>query len=232
MTIINKILNDESNSYIARKVKLLAIDDISINPLNKAPITNIDELSKTISEVGLKSPILVYKRDNSDYVIVNGERRYTAIKQLGWDRIPAIICEKPSSIIEEKLLILDTNAQRDISNKYKKIRAKEYEEIYLELSKSNNHIGNKRDWIGDHMNLSGRQVSRLLNDSDSKVANNSTNGLDNNVFKECSDDLSTYLGTKVQFNKNKFSISFNNIDDLKDILSKLNLHNCAEKLNF
>ncbi len=51
----------------------------------------IDELAKTIHTHGIIQPIVVRKVENGRYEIIAGERRYRAVKKLGWDTVPAII---------------------------------------------------------------------------------------------------------------------------------------------
>ncbi|MCK4796243.1 MAG: ParB/RepB/Spo0J family partition protein, partial [Spirochaetes bacterium] len=71
----------------------LAIDKIIPNP--DQPRKNFDEdllddLAQSIKNFGLIQPIVVVKKDNL-YEIIAGERRYRAAKQIGLDKIPAII---------------------------------------------------------------------------------------------------------------------------------------------
>ena len=47
-------------------------------------LTNIDELAESIHRIGLINPVVV----TDDFVLVAGERRYTAIGTLGWTSIP------------------------------------------------------------------------------------------------------------------------------------------------
>lgn len=179
MAVISGLLNDESKEYTNKRITLIPIDEIFPNALNHAPINNIDELAASIKETKLQTPLSVYKRANHDYVILNGERRYTALKKLNQYEVPVIVEPKPSSIFEERLIILDANAQRDETKEYKQQRALEYEELYIDLKKQNKILPGilKIDWIGTHMNLSGRQVQRYLQ-------SNQQHGHDVHVNKE------------------------------------------------
>jgi ParB family chromosome partitioning protein len=47
-------------------------------------VTNVEELADSINRIGLINPIVVTR----ELVLVAGERRLTAIRALGWDRIP------------------------------------------------------------------------------------------------------------------------------------------------
>ncbi|MEG0569985.1 MAG: ParB N-terminal domain-containing protein, partial [Erysipelotrichales bacterium] len=163
MAVIEDLLNGSSQMYSNTKITTLSIDDLNVNELNNAPIINIEELAHSIKENGLQTPLTCYKRDNHEYVLINGERRYTALKSLEIDDVPVIIIPKPDSILTEQLMIMDSNSQREESQEYRSLRAKEYAEIYLAL-KAEGRIQTgllKIDWIGMHMNISGRQVQRL-----------------------------------------------------------------------
>lgn len=94
----------------------LAIDKIIPNP--DQPRKNFDEdllddLAQSIKNFGLIQPIVVVKKDNL-YEIIAGERRYRAAKQIGLDKIPAII--KDISQKEELEMSLVENIQRENLN--------------------------------------------------------------------------------------------------------------------
>lgn len=77
------------------KIKLehIPIDRIDISKLNVRKTQRekgIGELAKSIEEIGLQQPIVVYKKGGR-YKLIIGQRRYRACKKLGWKEIPAII---------------------------------------------------------------------------------------------------------------------------------------------
>lgn len=221
MSVISDLINDKS--AMIQKITTLDIDDIHTNPLNKAPIINIDELMATIQENGLQTPLIVYKESNHHYVLINGERRYTAIKKLGHTEVSAVIINKPSSKVEERILILDANSQRDETTEYKQARAREYEELYTHVKSEGGIVPGtlKIDWIGQHMSLSGRQVQRLLSSkTKEKTPKEPTDLFEYNELKEY---LSGLLETKISFTKNKMSFHFNNTSDLNNILETLGI---------
>ena len=73
----------------------------------KIPVGDIDaddgieDLATSIKKFGLLQPITVYqKSDSKKYVILAGQRRYSAFVELnkkypgeGWDKIPAIVMD-------------------------------------------------------------------------------------------------------------------------------------------
>lgn len=70
----------------------------------------IEELAVTIEEHGLLQPIVVRKQ-GTGYEIIAGERRYRAVRSLGWETIPAIIKEMTDETTASLALI--ENLQRE-----------------------------------------------------------------------------------------------------------------------
>src|SRR4051794_38916321 len=72
----------------------------------------IDGLADTLSEVGQLHPIRV-RKEGDYYLIVDGERRYRAAKQLGWKTISCIVEQKDLSAGEVTQRQLIANCQRE-----------------------------------------------------------------------------------------------------------------------
>jgi len=70
----------------------------------------IEELAVTIEEHGLLQPIVVRKQ-GTGYEIIAGERRYRAVRSLGWETIPAIVKEMTDETTASLALI--ENLQRE-----------------------------------------------------------------------------------------------------------------------
>ena len=168
MTAITDLLNNASNESVNKKITVLPIDEIERNSLNNAPIEGIENLAELIKLQGLINPLIVYKVKNHQYRLIAGERRWTACKYLEYEEVAVIIVEKPVDEISERIMILDANSQRPEDTKdYKKKRAEEYGEIH-DLLKLGGKIQTgtlRQDWIGVHMGVSGRTISRYLNES-------------------------------------------------------------------
>jgi len=71
----------------------------------------IEELSRTIHTHGIIQPIVVREYDRGKYEIIAGERRWRAMKKLGWEEAPAII--KNMSDTETASVALIENLQRE-----------------------------------------------------------------------------------------------------------------------
>ncbi len=106
----------------------IALDKIVRNPYQpreKMPADGIEALSRSIKEQGVLQPIVVQPSDEG-YELVAGERRWTAARQAGLEKIPARIIQrrKPVELLE---IALVENLQRedlnplDIANGYHRL---------------------------------------------------------------------------------------------------------------
>lgn len=76
-----------------KQIQDLELDKITPNryqPRRTFSDESIQELAQTIDEEGLLQPIIV-REDGDGYEIIAGERRFRAVKSLGWEKIPAIV---------------------------------------------------------------------------------------------------------------------------------------------
>lgn len=56
---------------------------------DRQDLGNIDELAQSIAAVGLLHPVVV----TADYVLIAGDRRLAAVKQLGWAEVPVTVVD-------------------------------------------------------------------------------------------------------------------------------------------
>lgn len=71
----------------------IGVDEIVSNPFQPRSVfdeSSISELAATIRTHGVIQPIVV-RRNNGRYELIAGERRWRAVKSLGWMTIPAIV---------------------------------------------------------------------------------------------------------------------------------------------
>lgn len=102
----------------AASIEQIEVAKVVKNPfqprLNFEPVA-LEELKKSISEKGLIQPISVRKIPNGTYQIIAGERRFRAVSELGYERVPAYILDVKSD--EDMLeLSLIENIQREDLN--------------------------------------------------------------------------------------------------------------------
>jgi ParB family chromosome partitioning protein len=145
----------------------LSIDKIKSNPYQ--PRTRVDEeklleLSASIKERGIIQPVVV-RQVGEEFELVAGERRFLAVKKLGWEKIPAIITGKLSK--EEMLeLSLIENLQRedlnpiDTARGYKRL----LEECHLSQQQLAQKIGKDRSSVANTLRLLSlpEEVQKLI----------------------------------------------------------------------
>ena len=71
---------------------------------------NLVELRESIGRIGLLQPLVVMAKDDK-YELIVGQRRYLAVKELGWEKVPALVIGRIDPI-KAKVLSLSENIQR------------------------------------------------------------------------------------------------------------------------
>jgi ParB-like chromosome segregation protein Spo0J len=89
----------------ARKLK---ISEIQIGERHRKDMGDIAGLAKSIAEIGLLHPIVL----NSSNTLIAGERRFEALKKLGWHEIPVTIVNSLDDAHKAMMAELDENAER------------------------------------------------------------------------------------------------------------------------
>ncbi|WP_042354580.1 nucleoid occlusion protein [Bacillus rubiinfantis] len=96
------------------EIKKIPIDQIVPNRFQPRTVFDedkIDELSRTIHIHGIIQPIVVREFAANQFEIIAGERRWRAMKKLGWTEVPAII--KDLTDTETASIALIENLQRE-----------------------------------------------------------------------------------------------------------------------
>jgi ParB family chromosome partitioning protein len=96
------------------EIKKIPIDQIIPNRFQPRTVFDdekIEELARTILTHGIIQPIVVREYDQDTFEIIAGERRWRAVKTLGWDLVPAII--KNFNDTETASVALIENLQRE-----------------------------------------------------------------------------------------------------------------------
>jgi len=92
------------NTTKQQQITYIHIDNLYVSDKNvRKDLDEINEessiinLSQNIKEHGLISPLCVRQTDDNKYEIFAGQRRYLAIKMIGWKEIPCIVYTKDIS---------------------------------------------------------------------------------------------------------------------------------------
>lgn len=134
------------------KYQLIDIDKIILDPSQPRKVfdtESIKELSQSIKQFGVLTPVSVSKQDDGSYILRHGERRYRASKLAGLKQIPAIIDNEYSNNklikqlienIQREALSMDEIAEA-ISTLYNQEKMS-LSEIANALGKSNAYVSN------------------------------------------------------------------------------------------
>ncbi|MCZ2259038.1 nucleoid occlusion protein [Sporosarcina sp. G11-34] len=93
------------------QVKIELITPNKYQPRSIFSEEKIEELARTIHTHGVIQPIVIRPVEGNRYEIIAGERRYRAIKTLGWTEVPAIIRDLDDK--ETASIALIENLQRE-----------------------------------------------------------------------------------------------------------------------
>ena len=108
---------EKSVATNTKQIYEIQIASISPNPKQPRKVfdtKSLDELAQSIEKHGLLQPIIVRQGEKNGYMLVAGERRYRAMKLLGYKTIPAIIIDAKQHKMRELALI--ENIQRENLN--------------------------------------------------------------------------------------------------------------------
>jgi ParB family chromosome partitioning protein len=151
-----KSVEDKNADKVVGNIIELDIESIEINPFQ--PRTNfneetLQELAKSIKELGVIQPITVRKLDFNTYQLISGERRLRASKLIGLKTIPAYI--RLANDNESLVMALVENIQRhdldpiEVAISYQRL----IEEINLTQEELSERVGKKRSTITNYLRL-------------------------------------------------------------------------------
>ncbi|WP_394900027.1 ParB/RepB/Spo0J family partition protein [Clostridium butyricum] len=140
----------------------LDIDLLVPSKKNFFGIRLIEELMESIKENGLMHNLVVKKQSDGKYEIIAGERRYTALKQLGYKKVPCKILKEETTDLDSEIMLIQSNTiDRELTLQEKMQSISRLQEIYKEKRKSGEKLeGKTRDLIGKDLKMSGSQVGR------------------------------------------------------------------------
>jgi ParB family transcriptional regulator, chromosome partitioning protein len=152
---INSVADKNADKLVGNIIEL-DIESIEINPFQ--PRTNfnedtLQELAKSIKELGVIQPITVRKLDFNKYQLISGERRLRASKLIGLKTIPAYI--RLANDNESLVMALVENIQRhdldpiEVAISYQRL----IEEIKLTQEELSERVGKQRSTITNYLRL-------------------------------------------------------------------------------
>lgn len=135
-----------------RQLPVSAIKPNRYQPRRAFNATAFKELKQSIAETGLLQPIVVRQADEG-FELVAGERRWRAVRELGWKRIPAVVRDVDAQTL--LTLALVENLQRASLSPIDE--AEGYERLGREFSLSHSEIaravGRERSTVANAIRL-------------------------------------------------------------------------------
>jgi ParB family transcriptional regulator, chromosome partitioning protein len=139
-------------------VSEVPVDQIRPNPRQPRHHADADELAalaQSIREHGVIQPVVVTREPNGGYLLIAGERRWTAAVQAGLSQIPAVIKEAtPQQMLE---LALVENVQRADLNPLEEAAA--YQQLVGEFGLTQDEVarrvGRSRSSVANGLRLLG-----------------------------------------------------------------------------
>ena len=148
--------SDVNADKVVGNIIELEVDKIEVNPYQPRTHFNeeaIGELAESIKSLGIIQPVTVRKVDRNQYQLVSGERRYRAVKSIGFNRIPAYV--RIANDQEALEMALVENIQRrdldpiEIALSYQRLM----DEIQLTQNQLSERVGKKRSTVANYIRL-------------------------------------------------------------------------------
>lgn len=131
------------------------------NPYNRQDTPEIvSQLATTIEAIGLIHPLTVRKVNDEYYEIISGERRYKAIKTLGWKKIPCTVYDNLSDDKAQLMLHVANLETREYTPGEKLQFYPATEECIKKLISSGEYTGTLQQGIAEMLKISDRQVRK------------------------------------------------------------------------
>jgi ParB family chromosome partitioning protein len=153
------------------EVEQVATQELRPNPFQPRQAIDregLEELVASIKENGLLQPVLVRPVAGGGWEVVAGERRFQAVKELGWDHVPVVVRDVDDRTM--LVLALIENLQRedlsplDEAHAYRRL----VEEFGLTQAQVAARVGRDRSTVANTIRLLGlpEGVRKLLADGD------------------------------------------------------------------
>ena len=147
---------DEVKTEGSSSINEIELSKISVNPnqpRREFDETALQELSESISEIGIIQPITLRKLNDDEYQIIAGERRYRASLKAGLKTVPAYIRTADDENVMEMALV--ENIQREDLNAVEIALAYQHliEQYDLTQERLSERVGKKRTTIANYLRL-------------------------------------------------------------------------------
>ncbi|HMF04421.1 MAG TPA: ParB/RepB/Spo0J family partition protein [Acidimicrobiia bacterium] len=112
-----------------------------ISHQRKASDAHVKRVIDSVDRVGFLAPVVVVERDGGGYLIIDGQHRFLAAKELGLRRIPAVIAPRD---VARRMLTLNVEKEPNIRE-----RSAVALSIYRELVEDDPELGEDDEEVAD-----------------------------------------------------------------------------------
>ena len=143
----------QKNSITAQEIPIEAIQINPLQPRKEFNEEKITELSQSIKNMGLITPLTVRKIEEKKYQLIAGERRFRASQLAGLQKVPVYTREVDDKQMLELALV--ENIQREDLNALEVAIAYErlMEECNLTQEQLSDRVGKKRSTVSNYIRL-------------------------------------------------------------------------------
>ena len=229
--LLNKFLENQEKMEKEKSVKkdnkeeitlvdVELLDEFKNRIISSLSKNKFEELKESISKLGVLSPIIIRKKENNRYEIISGHNRSKCCKELGINKIPAIIKDYDDDMAE--LIMIETSlAQRErilpcekglaYKIKYELLKKMNKENdgnaSYLNELKEIDPLGHEKrsiDKLADESEDSPTQIKRLIRLTE----------LDNGLKQKVNDEIiGIRAGVELSYIKPEEQVIVNDVID-------------------
>ncbi len=220
------------------KYQLIDIDKIILDPSQPRKVfdtESIKELSQSIKQFGVLTPVSVSKQDDGSYILRHGERRYRASKLAGLKQIPAIIDNEYSNNKLIKQLIENIQREALSMDEIAEAISTLYNQEKMSLSEIANALGKSNAYVSNFYQYSILNTSlkdKLVAKTNDILVISEFNRILKKISKIKNDNLKKILeNSYYDFISKAPSLDRGSIENLKNLLENIeNSFNEREEL--
>jgi|GEM_PF-5898480 len=135
--------------YVVREVE---VESVEAGEGFRKEMGDMDELKRNIAENGLLQPIIVRESGKGEFELIAGFRRLTAVRELGWEKIPAVII--PADEKEALIVALSENEIRKQLNDMEIAEMlSKMQELGLKQREIAKRLGRSPAWVSQKLKL-------------------------------------------------------------------------------
>jgi len=134
-------IREEAKEFQLIPVELIEVGPEQARTSKKSLEEGIDDLAESIRRFGLLHPITVFPEEGK-YILIAGQRRLLAVKQLDRDEIPARVLSSRPDAIEAKAISFSENfVRRDLTDREKRDACIMFHRRYSSMKAASEALG-------------------------------------------------------------------------------------------